>query len=143
MKQPRILHLLNTIYSVCRGEADSKVLVFLLINFKDDARVTYNELKDLFGVEVAEVVWACTEDAGRSRDERHGPAYFSRLRNNHVGVFVKLCDIMANSLYGAMTNSSMFRKQAKEWPHFKEETTEHHERFKPMYEFLNKLYEIN
>src|SRR6478736_284815 len=33
----------------------------------EDARVTYNELKDLFGVEVAEVVWACTEDAGRSR----------------------------------------------------------------------------
>lgn len=100
----------------------------------EDARVTYNDIKlfnfkivnsrgqsvDIFLPSVADIIYACTELRGKNRDERHGTEYIQGLKDNKLGLFVKLCDISANIGFGILTNSSMVSKYEKEFPKFKE-----------------------
>lgn len=82
----------------------------------EDARLTYNDVKQRWGVEVADIIYACTECRGHNRDERHSKEYFNTLKENRLAVFVKLCDIMANVIFSMLTNSSMYEKYQKEYP---------------------------
>lgn len=82
----------------------------------EDARMTYNDIKQRWGEEVADIIYACTECRGHNREERHSKEYFNTLKQNRLAVFVKLCDIMANVLFSLLTNSSMYEKYQKEYP---------------------------
>lgn len=106
----------------------------------EDARTTYNDVKQLAGKDVADIVWGCTEDAGRTREERHSEAYYARCAANKLSVFVKLCDIMANVTYSILTKSSMYEKHLRE--HEKTMKYLYRPEFEPMYKHLNKLFEV-
>lgn len=82
----------------------------------EDARMTLNDVKNLLGVKAAEIVYCCTEEKGKNREERHSDKFFSELKLNRDAVFVKLCDICANVLFSILTNSSMYNKYQKEFP---------------------------
>lgn len=113
---------------------------FLIALFHDvieDARLTYNDVKKLWGPEVADGVFACTELRGRNRNERHGPLYFKTLRTNMLGRFVKICDVIANMEQGLKTGSSMLDKYIKEYPHFKQEMF--CEDYKPMFTYIEEV----
>lgn len=86
----------------------------------EDCRLTYNDVKELYGVEVADVVFACTELRGKNRSERHGPEYIKGLQDSRLGTYVKICDIIANMTMGLRTGSSMLKKYRKEYPHTRE-----------------------
>lgn len=81
----------------------------------EDARITYNDIKQKFGEEIAEIIYCCTEEKGRNRDERHNQEYFNLLIHNRSAMFVKLCDIIANVKFSLLTNSSMYEKYKKEY----------------------------
>jgi len=85
----------------------------------EDARLTYNDIKDLVGEEVAEGIFLCTEFRGRNRSERKPDQFYIELRENKLATFVKLCDIMANTQYSIDTKSSMLKKGKDEWPRIK------------------------
>lgn len=110
----------------------------------EDARLTYNDIKDLVGVEVAEIIYACTEEKGRNRLARHSKPYYLDLAQNNLAVFVKLCDIIANVTYSLLTNSSMYQKHKEEHENTKLYlvTDELNMEFKPMIEHLDKLFAI-
>ena len=91
----------------------------------EDARLTYNDVKDELGVDVAEVVYAVTNNKGKTRKERANKEYYEGIVKVHGATFVKLCDRIANVTYSKMIDSGMFYK-------YKEEN----------YEFLSSL-EIN
>lgn len=95
---------------------------------------TFNDIKKIFGEEVAEIVFACTECRGRNRSERHGPEYLQGLKDNKLGLFVKLCDIIANMERGKTTGSSMLKKYQKEYPHTKKEL--YTEEYKEMFDYI-------
>lgn len=86
----------------------------------EDARMTYNDVVNLTSQIVANIVYCCTEEKGKNRAERHSEKFLIELRQNKFGVFVKLCDIMANVLYSKLTTSSMFDRYQKEFPRLKE-----------------------
>ena len=88
----------------------------------EDARWTYNDVKQLCGSFVADLIRCCTtpDIAGRNREERHNDIFFERLAEERWAVFVKLCDIMANVLFSLLTNSSMYKKYQKEFPNLYE-----------------------
>lgn len=81
----------------------------------EDARLTYNDIKDKVGIEVADIVYACTEEKGKNRKERHSDIFYTELAQNELAVFVKLCDIIANVKYSILTNSSMLEKYKSEY----------------------------
>jgi (p)ppGpp synthase/HD superfamily hydrolase len=85
----------------------------------EDARVSYNEVVELFGYEVANIIYDCTEEKGKDRSSRHGPKYVLGLKNNRRALGIKLCDILANVSHSHKTNSRMLEKYRKEIPKFK------------------------
>lgn len=96
----------------------------------EDARMTYNDVKALVACkgsyidlseDIAEIIYACTEEKGRDREERHSQKFFDELKSHRLAVFVKLCDIMANSLYSKLVGSTMYDKYQKEFPRLKQE----------------------
>ena len=116
----------------------------------EDARVTYNDIKQLplmdhlgfkISEQVADVIYACTELRGRNRGERHGEEYIHGLRDNRLGLFVKLCDIGANVGFGVLTNSSMVKKYREEFPKMKEKL--YRKEFDELFVYIEKLLTLN
>ncbi len=106
----------------------------------EDARLTYNDIVDMVGQRVADVIYACTELRGKNRKERHGEEYFETLKYNDLAVYVKLCDIIANVTYSKLTNSSMWSKYRKEYKHLRYEL--YREKFDDMFVELEQLLKI-
>lgn len=84
----------------------------------EDARVSYNDVMNHLGQEVADIVYAVTNEKGKNRDERANDKYYEGIRNTPGAVFVKLCDRIANVQYSKMTKSRMFEMYKKENANF-------------------------
>ena len=96
----------------------------------EDARLTYNDvtkvakqfMNESQAIMAAEVVYALTNDKGRTRAERAGEHYYAGIRATPYAPFVKLCDRLANMTHSfTATDSSNNRMRAvyqQEWEHF-------------------------
>lgn len=112
----------------------------------EDCRFTYNDVNTFIDVEynmssenlIGDIIYACTEEKGKNREERHSQKFFDELKKNRLAVFVKLCDIMANVLYSMLTNSFMYEKYKKEFPNLKTQLYIEEE-YKELWKDLEKL----
>ena len=96
----------------------------------EDARLTYNDvmktarryMTESQATMAAEIVYALTNDKGRTREERAGEKYYAGIRTTPYAPFVKLCDRMANMAFSASgtdaANLHMQEVYRREWPHF-------------------------
>jgi (p)ppGpp synthase/HD superfamily hydrolase len=84
----------------------------------EDTRTSYNDVQNRLGVYVADIVYAVSNEKGKTRKERANDKYYEGIRNTKGAVFVKLCDRIANVQYSKMTKSSMFKKYKEETPEF-------------------------
>lgn len=84
----------------------------------EDARKTYNDVKSELGEEVAEIVYALTNEKGKTRKDRANAKYYLGIRNTPYATFVKLCDRIANMEHSISTGSKMAAMYAKEFDHF-------------------------
>jgi (p)ppGpp synthase/HD superfamily hydrolase len=84
----------------------------------EDCRVSYNDVKNYLGQEAADIIYAVSNEKGKSRKERANDKYYEGIRNTPGAVFVKLCDRIANVQYSKMTKSRMFEMYSKENDHF-------------------------
>lgn len=73
----------------------------------EDCRLTYNDIKNVAGKEVAELVYAVTNEKGRNRKERASESYYEGIRKTKWATYVKLCDRLANVKYSYDTSSRM------------------------------------
>ena len=74
----------------------------------EDCRLTYNDIVKISNVEVAELVYALSNEKGRNRKERANGKYYKGIRETEFATFIKLCDRLANVTYSRETNSRMF-----------------------------------
>ncbi|MCR4583614.1 MAG: DUF927 domain-containing protein [Prevotella sp.] len=98
----------------------------------EDARLTYNDVKgyalrhmdERQALLAAEIVYALTNEKGRTRAERANERYYEGIRQTPYAPFVKLSDRKANTTHsgkGSNTdNNHMKDVYAKELPHFLE-----------------------
>lgn len=98
----------------------------------EDARLTYNDVTDTarqFMDErqafiAAEIVYALTNDKGRTRAQRAGDNYYRGIRETPYAPFVKLADRLANISYSCRgsdsANNHMREVYKSELPHFLE-----------------------
>lgn len=95
----------------------------------EDARQTYNDLVELgnkhtkypvVATMFADIVYAVTDEKGKTRKERKSDKYYQELSDNELAVFVKLSDIAANTLFSKLTASSIYMMYKREFKHFKE-----------------------
>ena len=80
----------------------------------EDTRTSYNDVNAKLGVQVADIVYAVSNEKGKSRKERANDKYYEGIRETPGAVFVKLCDRIANVQYSKMTKSRMFEMYKKE-----------------------------
>ena len=80
----------------------------------EDCRLTYNDIKNVAGEEVAEIVYAVTNEKGKNRKERANDNYYAGIKNTAWAKYVKLCDRLANVKYSVDTNSRMLAVYRKE-----------------------------
>lgn len=101
----------------------------------EDARQSYNDvtktakkyMNDEQAFMAAEIVFALTNEKGRTRKERANNHYYEGIRNTPYAPFVKLCDRMANVTYSISGNSKLNNRMHEvyrsEWPLFIEKIT--------------------
>jgi (p)ppGpp synthase/HD superfamily hydrolase len=103
----------------------------------EDCRLTYNDVKEALGVEVADIVYALTNDKGKNRKQRAGENYYKGIRETEFATFVKLCDRFANLNYSTLSGSRMSDMYKKEMPHFINSIYD--SKYDVMFEDLNTL----
>lgn len=108
----------------------------------EDCRVSYNDVKQRFGVGVAEIIYAVTNEKGKNRAERGNEKYYQGIRSNERAIFVKLCDRIANVQYSSMTKSRMYGMYKEEHDKFCQLIGRGQEgkRFETMFSYLDQLF---
>jgi hypothetical protein len=91
-----------------------KVIYDIMINHSLDTYLSIEEIEKI-SLDIAEIVFQCTDYRGRNRKERKPIEYYNELVQNKLAVFVKICDIIGNVKYGLLTNSGQFSMYKKEW----------------------------
>lgn len=126
-------------YSVLASDCDFIPVVFgaYFHDSIEDARVTYNDLLRMAAnfmdrqqsVTAAEIVYALTNDKGRTRAERAGERYYAGIRATPYAPFVKLCDRYANTFHShsdaGAEHQRMLGVYSGEWQHFIESIDAH------------------
>ena len=96
----------------------------------EDARLTYNDVRKVAAKFMnaeqsyiaAEIVYALTNDKGRTREERAGEHYYQGIRETPYAPFIKLCDRLANMSFSFQkkneANRHMCEVYKREWKHF-------------------------
>lgn len=109
----------------------------------EDTRVSYNDVKLELGEMAANIIYACTNEKGKNRQERANEKYYDGIRTTPYAVFVKLCDRIANVQYSKMSGSRMFEMYKKENTNFMAQLgwaeVKHHE-YDEMFNYLTGLF---
>ncbi|MGZ3881095.1 MAG: HD domain-containing protein [Flavisolibacter sp.] len=84
----------------------------------EDCRFTYKDVKNIAGETVANIVYAVSNEKGRTREERANEDYYRGIRDTPFAIFVKLCDRLANLRYSSETNPKKLAMYSREHQHF-------------------------
>ncbi len=104
----------------------------------EDANLSYNKIKKAFGLEVAEIVYAVTDEIGRNRKEKKEKTY-PKIKANPDSLIVKLADRIANVEHGIrFDNEEKTKMYKKEFAEFKNELYQEGICDK-MWEYLEKI----
>ena len=84
----------------------------------EDCNVSFQDLKNIFGEKIAEIVYCVTDELGRNRKERKAKTY-PKIKSNNDALCVKLCDRIANMQQSFIDNNdnllSMYVKEHREF----------------------------
>ena len=125
----------------------------------EDARLSYNDvtkiakayMSDSQAFMAAEIVYALTNEKGRTRAERAGEKYYEGIRNTPYAPFTKLCDRIANVKYShdhasvSNTNKRMKNVYLNELPSFLKSISSKHsddKRFVVPEAMVKELYNL-
>ena len=119
---------------ICAGETDILPMIFgaYFHDSIEDARQTYNDvmrtakkwMDDEQALTATEIIYALTNDKGRTRNERAGEKYYRGIRETAYAPFMKMADRLANITYSFThdnaDNAHMKQVYQTEHPHFLE-----------------------
>ncbi len=112
----------------------------------EDCRQTYNDVKTATNETVADIVYAVSNEKGKTRRERANSKYYKGIREIQLALFTKLCDRIANIEYGIASGSNMLSMYRKENAYFNiqlyEFNFENALQFDIMFQKIKSLLEI-
>lgn len=121
--------LIDTMYPDI--EEDKNIITVILFGalFHDsieDARLSYNDVHKIalefmgepYATASTEIVYALTNEKGRTRSERANEKYYDGIVNTPYATMVKLADRIANMANSKAEGHSMYSKYVSEWPYF-------------------------
>ncbi|MCB1711183.1 MAG: bifunctional (p)ppGpp synthetase/guanosine-3',5'-bis(diphosphate) 3'-pyrophosphohydrolase [Candidatus Riesia sp.] len=111
---PYMYHVKQVVRIATELGYDESILVSCALHDTlEDTELSYNDIKKAFGEEVAEIVYAVTDELGRNRDERKRNTY-PKIRDNWKATVVKICDRIANMQQSLEYNSRLFKMYQEE-----------------------------
>jgi (p)ppGpp synthase/HD superfamily hydrolase len=122
-------------------EFDDVIAAAWLHDTIEDCRLTYNDIRDRFDYNVAELVYALTNEKGRTRKDRANLKYYEGIRTVPDASFLKICDRLANVKYSADKGNTMLKAYRKEAEYFKYQLFE--KIYEPMFDELEMLLSLN
>ena len=88
----------------------------LLHDILEDTATSYSDVKNIFGVTVAETVYCMTDEQGRTRKEKKEKT-LPKIRSNPDSIIIKLCDRISNIRHSIEHNNldkiSMYKGEHK------------------------------
>lgn len=99
------------------GYDETIILACCLHDSLEDTDLSYNDVKTYFGIEVADIVYAVTDEMGKNRKERKDKTYI-KIRKNWKAVAVKICDRIANVQHSKEYSNKKFEMYRKEQTEF-------------------------
>lgn len=108
----------------------------------EDTKISYDQIKCGFGQEIADIVYAVTNEMGRNRRERHEKTY-AKIRESKDALALKLADRIANMEFSKGTDSGFFEMYKKEMPAFREalyNAEETDQRIIKMWRYLEDMF---
>lgn len=133
-------YALDFIHLIPEDERDFVLAGAWVHDIIEDARQTYNDVKAATSPEVADIAYACTNEKGKIREDRANGKFFAELRKLPFGVYVKICDRLANVSYSKFTGSRQFEMYRKEAVEF--ERALYLPQYEEMFDYMNKLLEL-
>lgn len=126
-REPYYVHL-NKIFETAYKyhgyiEKDKQDIVFascFLHDTIEDCRINYNDLNKIFNKEIADIVYAVSNEKGKNRKERENDKYYEGIKTNKYATFVKLCDRIGNVDYSIDNNSPQLKMYAASMKDFVE-----------------------
>ena len=115
---PYTYHLDNVVKILQQFSLTDPVMIcagYLHDTIEDTTR-SYNDIKDRFGEDVAELVFCVTSELGRNRKERNEKTY-PKIAANPRAILLKLADRIANIEYG-LASGGKTEMYTKEFPEF-------------------------
>lgn len=105
----------------------------------EDCGISYNELKNMIGEDVANDVYDVSNEMGKTRKERNSKTY-PKIQGNDYALFVKLCDRIANMLFSfySYETNGMFETYCREYPEFKKSLK--NDKYQEMWLELDTIY---
>lgn len=108
----------------------------------EDTRMTYNDVKKIYGITVAKAILALQEFPGETREERHPKQYWDNILANPLAAYVKICDIIANVSWGLLFGGTMAKTYKGEWAMRQNLFRIAYPEFEPMYKKLETLFTL-
>lgn len=108
----------------------------------EDTFRNYNDVKKVLGIGVAELVFAVTNEKGRTRKERANAQYYQGIKDTQYATFLKLADRIGNVTYGRYISpdKGMFQVYQREQDAFEEALAGPElDQLRPMLAHLRKL----
>jgi len=108
----------------------------------EDTECSYGQIRHGFGEEIADIVYAVTNEMGRNRKERYAKTY-PKIKANKKALVLKLADRIANIEQAKGTNSKYVEMYIREWPNFYSylfDSEENDNRIKKMWIYLETLF---
>lgn len=106
----------------------------------EDTRQTYNDVVTAVGTEVAELVYALTNEKGKNRAERANQKYYDGIKATPMATFLKLCDRIAN-IKAATKHTRMLEVYKKEQAKFR--AALHTPEYDDMWQYMERLLGMN
>jgi len=95
------------------GFAGKYLIAGYLHDIIEDTSLSYNKIKGVYGLEVAEIVYCVTDELGRNREEKKRKT-LPKTAGNPDAIIVKLADRIANIEHGGKIDM-----YAKEYTQFR------------------------
>lgn len=116
---PYVYHL-KEVARIARelGYDDDIIIAAYLHDILEDTSLSYNDIKQAFGLEVAEIVYCVTDELGRNRKERKAKTY-PKIKSSWKATVVKICDRAANIKHSLDYSPKMATMYLKEHDDFK------------------------
>lgn len=106
----------------------------------EDARETYNNVKQVTNETIAEYAYALCNEKGKTRKERANEKYYQGIIRYKHALFIKLCDRIANVTFSLNERSSMINMYKKEYDDF--HGSLYDGRFQEMWDYLENILGI-